>query len=480
MSDDVKAIGDVSQADGEQADVASEIEQGDYSNVVGGTSLFEAEGDDDEPDDLPSTAFSPINFNVTTRRISDIYASFNDNELDTTPAFQRGYVWDKIKASKLIESVLLHVPLPLIYTAEEMDGSEVVIDGQQRLMTFIGFLKGEFPKDRRPFKLAKLKILKDLNGKLFNDLDQSLKIALRRYGVSIIKIANTTDESVKFEIFERLNNGAVTLSPQELRNCMYRGPLNELIKGLAIHDAFRKVLALQERPQRMIDCEMVLRFFAFNERTHLNYNGKMKAFMNEFMKANQSIPVDKQAEWRDKFVLACDNTFAIFGEKSFRRYRSGNVKDHRGLWEGAINKALFDCTMFWLARYEKRQVMAAKDAIREGAINLMVNSQPFVDATTLGTSDVTRVKTRFEEFGQMLEKAIKLPSKERRFFNLAEKEALYKADPTCAFCNQRIESIDDAEVDHKKRFADGGATNMKNAQIAHRYCNRANSGSSRL
>lgn len=455
-----------------------EVEQNDGGEVQVDNGVFEDEEEDDGTDELPSTAFSPINFNVTTRRISDIYASFNDRELDTTPAFQRGYVWDKIKASKLIESVLLHVPLPLIYTAEEKDGSEVVIDGQQRLMTFIGFLSGEFPKDRKPFKLTKLKILKDLNNKSFADLDQPLKIALRRYGVSIIKIANSTDENVKFEIFERLNTGAVTLSAQELRNCMYRGKLNDLIKDISLHESFRRVLSLQERPQRMVDCEMVLRFFAFNERTHLNYTGKMKSFMNDFMKTYQNISPELQDEWRGKFLLACDNAFTVFGERSFRRYRVGTTKDKRGGWEGAINKALYDCVMFWLARYEKRQVVAAKDAIREGAIHLMTHNQSFIDATTLGTSDVTRVKTRFEEFGRLLDSKINLLPRERRLYSMAEKEVLFGMDPTCGFCKQRIESIDDAEVDHKVRFADGGSTSVENARLSHRYCNRSNQSAS--
>ncbi len=450
-----------------------EAEDGLLDDTASNSGVFESEAGSEDAGELPSTAFSPINFNVTNRRISDIFSSFNDHELDTTPAFQRGYVWDKIKASKLIESVLLHVPLPLIYTAEETDGSEVVIDGQQRLMTFIGFLSNKFPRDQRPFKLVKLKILKELNGKAFGDLDQSLKTAIKRYGVSIIKIANTTDENVKFGIFERLNTGAVTLSPQELRNCIYRGPFNELIKTLATHSSFTRVLALQKRPERMVDCEMVLRFLAFNERTHLNFNGKMKTFMNEFMRTHQDISAERQAEWRDRFTLACDNAFIVFGDKSFRRFRSGTEKDRRDLWESAINKALFDCTMFWFARYEKRQIVASKDEIREGAISLMANSQSFIDATTLGTSDVSRVKTRFDEFKAMLDQAVSLPGGERRLFNMNEKMELFEADPTCGFCRQRIEAIDDAEVDHKTRFADGGQTNMDNARIAHRYCNRA-------
>ena len=255
---------------------------------------------------------------------------------------------------------------------------------------------------------------------------------------------------------------------------MYRGKFNDLIKELAEHESFTRVLALQSRPQRMVDCEMVLRFFTFNDRTHLNYSGKMKSFMNVFMKVHQNIDNEKQREWREKFLLACENTYTVFGDRSFRRYRSGTSKKIVGAWEGAINKALFDCTMFWFARYEKRQIVAAKDAIREGAIHLMADSQSFIDATTLGTSDVTRVKARFDEFDRMLRRAITLNSSERRLFSLAEKEALFRADPTCGFCHQRIESLDDAEVDHKRRYADGGSTTAANAQLSHRYCNRAN------
>lgn len=471
---------DVLDQDGSDGDLDEGLQS---SNRTPG---FEQEIDDEGADEAPTTAFSPINFQISTRRISDIFTSFNDGELDTTPAFQRGYVWDKIKASKLIESVLLHVPLPLIYTAEEPDGLEVVIDGQQRLMTFIGFLKGEFPKDaqgefskdKRAFKLTKLKILSYLNGKSYDDLDQTLKNAIRRYGVSIIKIGSSTEENVKFEIFERLNTGAVTLSPQELRNCIYRGPLNDLIKELAIHPSFIRVLALKEHATRMVDSEMVLRFFAFNEKTHLNYPGKMKAFMNSFMKDNQNLSVERQAVWREKFLLACDNAFTVFGSRSFRRYRSGSAKDHSGSWEGAINKAVYDCTMFWLARFEKRQIVDVKDSIREAAIHLMSTSQSFIDATTFGTSDVARVKARFDEFGAIIQDSVRLPHRERRLFSAEDKKRLFDINPSCAFCNQRIESIDDSEVDHKKRYADGGTTSTDNSQLAHRYCNRSHSGGS--
>lgn len=182
----------------------------------------------------------------------------------------------------------------------------------------------EFPRDKRPFRLGNLRILKHLNGKSFADFPQDLKIALRRYGVSIIRIANSTHESVKFEIFERLNTGAVTLSAQELRNCIYRGALNDLIKQLASHPSFVRVLALKQRAQRMADCEMVLRFFAFDQRTYLNYNGKMKSFMNEFMNDNRNVVDERQSEWKDRFLLACDNAFTVFGPRGLQAFPCRN------------------------------------------------------------------------------------------------------------------------------------------------------------
>jgi len=96
----------------------------------------ESDDDDDESINLPKSAFTPVNFATGTRRIIDLYRAYStDKELDPRPSFQRGYVWDRNRASKLIESILLHVPIPLIYTAEEDSGLEVVIDGQQRLTT---------------------------------------------------------------------------------------------------------------------------------------------------------------------------------------------------------------------------------------------------------------------------------------------------------------------------------------------------------
>jgi 5-methylcytosine-specific restriction endonuclease McrA len=131
--------------------------------------------------------------------------------------------------------------------------------------------------------------------------------------------------------------------------------------------------------------------------------------------------------------------------------------------------------MFWFARYEKRQIIDRKDAIRDAMIRLCVEDPVFIDAITLGTGDIARVRTRFEIWGNELKRIVDLPAGERRLFSYAEKQALFDEQQTCAICDQRIETLDDAAVDHKTPYSKGGNTSIENAQLAHRYCNRVKS-----
>jgi Protein of unknown function DUF262 len=302
--------------------------------------LVEGAEEDDETFDLPKATFTPVNFSHGTRRILDLYRSYAvDKELDPRPSFQRGYVWDRNRATKLIESILLHVPIPLIYTAEEEDGREVVIDGQQRLTSCFSFIEGFFPPTasdlerskagyevkKRPFRLGRMKILTDLEGKGYSQLPDDLKKTLDRYGLQVIKISKESHPDVKFEIFERLNTGSVALADQEIRNCIYRGPYNDLINKLANTDAFRKTLGLSAEAKRMQDVEMVLRFLAFNEKTHLNYNHKMKGFLNAHMRDNRYLSEEKSNAFKTNFANACDYHIRFSVIRHFGGFRLGQI-----------------------------------------------------------------------------------------------------------------------------------------------------------
>ena len=168
--------------------------------------------------------------------------------------YQREYVWDDAKASRLVESLLLNVPIPVCYFAENEDASWEVIDGLQRLHSIVRFLKNSFP-------LRGLSVLTELNGRTFADLPSRDQRRIESRTVRFVLITEESHPDIKFDVFERLNTGAVKLTPQELRNCIYRGAFNDGLREIVNDVSFRGALGRAKDP-RMRDEEMVLRFLA--------------------------------------------------------------------------------------------------------------------------------------------------------------------------------------------------------------------------
>jgi uncharacterized protein with ParB-like and HNH nuclease domain len=164
--------------------------------------------------------------------VDSLYGKYKRGKLILQPEFQRHFVWDPVKSSRLIESVLLDIPLPVIYLSQEKDGREYIIDGQQRLTTFFSFIDGKFPNGK-DFKLTGLKVFDNLNRKTFSELEEDIQDKIRYCKIHAITFKKESSPDLKFEIFERLNTGSVSLNDQELRNCIYRGPYNELLRKLS-------------------------------------------------------------------------------------------------------------------------------------------------------------------------------------------------------------------------------------------------------
>lgn len=157
--------------------------------------------------------------------LQELKKSVDANDIITDPDYQRKYVYDDKRASCLIESILIGIPIPVIYLAEEDEGIYSVIDGQQRITSFVRYLKNEF-------QLSGLKKLQSLNGLYFKELDKSLQRRLNYQTLSTVCIEKDS-ENLKYEIFSRLNLGAVKLRDQEVRNCIYRGNFNNMLKDIA-------------------------------------------------------------------------------------------------------------------------------------------------------------------------------------------------------------------------------------------------------
>jgi len=420
-----------------------------------------------------------IDYQTVTFTIYGLYTKKKDGDLDPSPKWQRSYVYDKKRASALIESILMNVPIPAVYLAEEKDNTLSIIDGQQRLSSFFYFIDQQFPiKDKEgefsEFKLTGLKILEHLNGKKFLDLEKPMQLKIKDTPIHVITIKNKSSEDVKFEIFERLNTGSMRLYEDEIRNSVYRGPYIDLLDELAQDEIFNKLVRKPNFKTRMFYRGMILRFFALSEKTYLNYKPSMKQFCNKELIANRNISKDKIAEYKNKFRKCVDLCFSVFGENAFRRFTIGKENDKNGSWVASrINMALFDVQMCGFAIYNHSQFQGHYDEIREALLDLMCNDKEFGDAIELQTSGTAEMKIRFKKWLEVLDNIASPPSS--RVFPYALKKELFNENPTCQICKNTIMSIEDAEVDHIKPYSDGGTTTKDNAQLTHRYCNRQKS-----
>jgi hypothetical protein len=434
------------------------------------------EENEEEPDLDIAPARRKIFTKASDPEIHSLYQKWQRGKLILQPEFQRYFVWDKKKASRLIESVLLSVPLPVIYLAEDPDSKEYVIDGQQRLTSFFSFFDGVFPPDKTPFKLTGLSVFKELNGKKYKELGEELQDKIQYYELRTITIKKESDPDLKFEIFERLNTGSVPLNDMEIRNCVYRGLYIEFLHEMAKDDDFRYLMGLDKPHPRMRDVELVLRFASFYHATYLKYQFPMRRFFNRDMEKYQYISKNDTGELKKAFKNSVTILRSLFGQNAFRRYHTGTEGNPNGEWETKqFNASLFDVWMNIFCDKDKNRVFACLDSLREGLLDLMSTNGEFIDAIMVGTSANEKVKKRFDLARKVVEEILAVHPHQPRCFSFEIKKKLYDKNPTCAICSQHIDHIDDAAVDHIHQYWMGGKTIDDNARLAHRYCNWARS-----
>lgn len=414
--------------------------------------------------------------------IKDLCERIDKNRLVVRPEFQREYVWDdkpKLK-SRLVESVLLDLPIPVIYTAEEQDGKEIVIDGQQRILTLY-----HFRNKQTQFKLTGLEVLSELNGYTYSDLGNKsdevitkisksfgdLQERIDEYPLHFIKILKDSQEDIKFDVFERLNRGSVKLTEQELRNCIYRGNFNSLLRQLVQNRDFLSMQGLDKPDPRMKDVERLLRFFAFCERGEKNYKSPLKKFLNDYMKSKRTLSEKELTEKERLFRKCVEICQTVFGEHAFRKVYVDTENNHALGYESNLNEGVFDVQMYCFMEYEKRDVIERTEVIKDAFYDVVSMNQQFIDTIEKGTYDTERVKRRIEIWHSRLREIIGYPKNDRRLYTFEEKRTLYEMDPICSICKNKISVLADAHVDHIQRYSEGGVTSKINGQLTHRFCN---------
>lgn len=292
------------------------------------------------------------------------------------PDFQRNYVWDQTKASKLIESFLLGLPVPGVFLYKDRKSNKLlIIDGQQRITSALRFIRGAF--DEKVFRLKGVN--SRWEGKTYSELDEAEQIQINDsvLRATIIQQLDPQDDSSIYYIFERLNTGGINLTPMEVRRCVYYGDLVLLLEKLNEYPNWRKIIGTDQPDKRLRDVELLLRCLAM-KKNWKTYEKPMKGFLNQYMtnfkKLDNQAAQEELKEIEDSFYKTCDQLIRNLNEKPFNVY-------------GRLNFALMD-SIFVATSY------AHPDTNIEEKYRKLLSDSSFENMCRVSTSDEKSVQGR--------------------------------------------------------------------------------------
>ena len=347
--------------------------------------------------------WDPAKIRISTKPFSlrQVVDMINDGDIDLAPDFQRLFVWKSVQRSRLIESILLGIPLPAFYFNQDPEGAMQVVDGVQRLTTIHKFVKGE--------PLSNLEYLKQWEGHRFAQLDMASRRRFQQTQIFVNVIEPQTPDDVKFDVFRRINTGGSPLTAQEIRHCMSRRPSRDLLKKLICMPSFHRATdGAFANERRMADREVVLRFCAFRSLPTLeDYKqvASLDSFLLDFTRRVDRAPASRPALTDAEIdVLISDfdramfNAALVFGNKAFRKHRMGAER------RGPINRALFESWAVALADYQPDDLAAKKNQIVDEARQRM-SDYDYNSSITQGTGDISTIRLRFEVSREILQRA---------------------------------------------------------------------------
>lgn len=355
--------------------------------------------------------------------ISTLRDKYERGQIDLQPHYQREYVWEKRPElpSRLIESLLLQIPIPPLYFFRLNSGKIEVVDGQQRLTTLLRFVRNEF-------RLQKLQKLSSLNDKLFKELPEREQEKIMDAAIRSIVIDAGTNHELRYEIFERLNRGAIALNEQEIRNCAYRGRFCDLLAELEKEPVWRKIKGSETPEPRFVEREMILRFFAFANRID-HYGNNLRSFLNDYMGKYAPNDAEKVNELAALFRQTMQNVWIAFGEHSARLYTIPEGESlSEGRWEPKFSISALDIQAASLIGYSSNKVQAAGPHIKEAYKFFLATNPQIRDAIRLRPAGTEATKTRWFKFKTIVQEIISSPKLSTSGSDpLFDAKALYRA-----------------------------------------------------
>lgn len=320
------------------------------------------------------------------RTIHDVLRRIEAKTYIMNPDFQRDFIWPRDKQSKLIESVLMRIPLPVFYLAQDKQGNMIVVDGLQRLSTFERFVTGKL-------SLA-LPGRPELHKKKFNDLSPKLQNRIEDCNLIFYIVDSNAPERTRLDIFERVNGG-MALTRQQMRNCLYNGQATTFLKARANSDIFLRATGRSLRRDTMRDREFVNRFCAFQLLSLDEYKGDMDYFLAQVLTKMNNFEGEELSYLSEEFTRSMLNNYIVFEKHAFRKH----TENQSG--RKPINASLWDVMSTGLSKYPTDLVKGSSEDLERAFYKLM-NDEEFIESITIGTSDVRRVRHRFHIVNKML------------------------------------------------------------------------------
>ena len=354
------------------------------------------EAEDTESEGQITEPFDPTLIRVETKPMSldALIARMREGEIDLIPGFQRkGGIWKEEVQSRLIESILIRIPLPAFYMDATNEDKWLVVDGLQRLTTLKRFVI------KKDLKLKGLEFLK-LHGKGFDDLPRNFQRRINETQATVYLIEKGTPPEVKFNIFKRINTGGAPLAAQEIRHALNQGKATTFLEDLANSQEFKRAADYSIRDDRMADRECVLRFLAFSIVPYTDYKAQdFDSFLSERMAEMNKFSDQRLGRLRQQFLRAMRAAFDIFGTHAFRKRYSRQAS------RLPINKALFEAWSINLDRLNDEQIeylINRRDAVQESFIKLMNEDRDFENSISLSTGSSRKIEYRFQAIEKLI------------------------------------------------------------------------------
>ena len=321
-----------------------------------------------------------------------LHSQIKKGNIDLQPGFQRRVAWDDVRKSRLLESIIVGMPVPNIVLAENREhrGRFIVIDGKQRLASTSEFMDGKY-------KLKGLDIRKDLNDKTLDELPQEDREYLENATLRSTVIRNWNDENFLYVIFFRLNSGSLPLSPQELRKALVGGNLIDAIESYLLNSAPFKALFGDGLDKRMRDSELVLRFLAYDRELN-EYRGDFRVFLDDTTRYFESDWQTRRAEAEALFLRldeALTIALALFGHDAFKKWLGDK-------YERVINRAIFDCLIRFFADSKVAAAVRGREAGVVDTFKQLCADREFRDSIEKTTKSVPATFLRIDKWGVSL------------------------------------------------------------------------------